>query len=128
MNAALRARIVTALLLAALVIVVLVGLPPDVAVALISVAIFAGGYEWAGFARLQSVPARLAYAAAILLALTGAEVLASDPRWLVTILRIAALWWLLAFVWLYADTHDTVRIASLSLDILWLVVPSLVLL
>jgi len=34
---------------------------------------------------------------------------------------------LLAFVWLYADTHDTARIASLSLDILWLVVPSLVL-
>jgi hypothetical protein len=34
---------------------------------------------------------------------------------------------LLAFMWLYADTHDTARIASLSLDILWLVVPSLVL-
>ena len=100
MNAALRARIATALLLAGLVIGVLVWLPPDVAVALIAVAIFAGGYEWAGFARLHSVPARLAYAAAILLALTGAEMLASDPGWLRLILRIAALWWLVAFVWL----------------------------
>jgi len=34
---------------------------------------------------------------------------------------------LLAFVWLYADTHDTERIAGLAIDILWLVVPSLAL-
>jgi hypothetical protein len=47
-NSALRARIVTALLLAALVVVVLVGLPPEAAVAMIAVAIFAAGYEWAG--------------------------------------------------------------------------------
>ena len=100
MSAALRARIVTALLLAALVILVLVWLPPEVAVAMIAIAIFAGGYEWAGFARLQAVPARLAYAAAILLVLTGAEMLAADPRWLRDILRLAAAWWLLAFVWL----------------------------
>ncbi len=112
MNAALRARIVTALLLAGLVIVVLVWLPPDVAVALIAVAIFAGGYEWAGFARLHSVPARLAYAAAILLALTGAEMLASDPRWLTHILRIAALWWLVAFVWLALRAQAGGQIAA----------------
>ena len=112
MNAALRARIVTALLLAALVIVVLVWLPPEVAVAMIAVAIFAGGYEWAGFARLQSVPARLAYAAAILLALTGAEMLAADPRWLRDILRIAAGWWLLAFVWLALRARAGGRLAA----------------
>jgi hypothetical protein len=34
---------------------------------------------------------------------------------------------LLAFVWLYSDTHDVARIASLSLDIFWLVIPSLAL-
>jgi hypothetical protein len=34
---------------------------------------------------------------------------------------------LLAFMWLYRDTHDAARIASLSLDIFWLVIPSLVL-
>jgi hypothetical protein len=31
----------------------------------------------------------------------------------------------LAFVWLYVDTGDTDRIARLSIDVLWLVVPSL---
>ena len=46
MNSGLRARILTALLLAALVIVVLIWLPPEVAVVLISLAIFAAGFEW----------------------------------------------------------------------------------
>lgn len=34
---------------------------------------------------------------------------------------------LLAFIWLYRDTHDTGKIAALSTDIFWLVLPSLVL-
>ena len=32
---------------------------------------------------------------------------------------------LLAFVWLYLDTGDTQKVASLSTDIFWLVLPSL---
>lgn len=35
---------------------------------------------------------------------------------------------LLAFIWLYLDTGDTVRVAALSQNIFWLVLPSLVLL
>lgn len=34
---------------------------------------------------------------------------------------------LLAFVWLYWDTGDAARVSSLSLDIFWLVIPSLAL-
>ncbi len=34
---------------------------------------------------------------------------------------------LLAFVWLYIDTKDTQKIAALSGDIFWLVIPSLAL-
>ena len=34
---------------------------------------------------------------------------------------------LLAFVWLYYETGDTQRIARLSFDIFWLVIPSLAL-
>jgi hypothetical protein len=35
---------------------------------------------------------------------------------------------LLAFVWLYLDTRDTVRVAELSHGIFWMLLPSLVLL
>ena len=100
MNSALRARIATALLLAAVVIVVLVYLPPSVAAVLISVAVFFAGWEWAGFAKLRSVAARLAYASAIVIVLAAAEMLARDPAWLLLLLRAAALWWLVAFAWL----------------------------
>ncbi|MCA9294340.1 MAG: DUF3147 family protein [Phycisphaerales bacterium] len=31
----------------------------------------------------------------------------------------------IAFIWLYVDTKDTAKIASLSTDIFWLVLPSL---
>lgn len=34
---------------------------------------------------------------------------------------------LLAFIWLYWETGDTVRVSGLSLDIFWLVIPSLAL-
>lgn len=34
---------------------------------------------------------------------------------------------LLAFVWLYLDTGDAQKVAALSADIVWLVLPSLVL-
>jgi phosphatidate cytidylyltransferase len=112
MNEALRARIVTALLLAAVVLGVLLWLPSDVAVGLISVAIFLAGYEWARFARLDTRSSRLSYAALILLALTGTEMLVSDPRWLELVLRVAALWWLLAFVWLAVRARAGGRLAA----------------
>jgi hypothetical protein len=34
---------------------------------------------------------------------------------------------LLAFIWLYTETHDAARISTLSLEVFWLVIPSLVL-
>jgi len=121
MKEALRARIVTALLLAAVVLVVLLWLPPDVAVLLISVAIFLAGYEWARFARLDTRSSRLSYAAVILLALTGTEMLVSDPRWLELVLRVAALWWLLAFVWLALRARAGGRLAAAGAGFLVLV-------
>ena len=34
---------------------------------------------------------------------------------------------ILAIIWLYQDTKDAMRVAALSTDILWLVIPSLIL-
>jgi phosphatidate cytidylyltransferase len=104
-SSTLRARIATALLLAALVIVVLLHLESWVAAVLIWVAIFAAGWEWAGFARLVSVPARLSYASCVVLVFTAAELLARDPARLELMLRAAAIWWFVAFVWLAARAH-----------------------
>ena len=123
MSSALRARIATALLLAALVIVVLLhpGLSATLAATLISIAIFAAGWEWAGFARLESVPARLAYAAGIVIVLAGADWLARDPAWLEGMLRATAVWWLVAFVWLALRAQAGGRLAAAVVGFLVLV-------
>lgn len=112
MNSSLRARIGTALLLAAVVVVVLVWLPLFVATALISVAIFAAGWEWAGFARLESVAARVGYGACVVLAFSLAEVLARDPVHLELMLRVAVLWWLVALLWITTRAEVGGRIAA----------------
>jgi phosphatidate cytidylyltransferase len=100
MSSALRARVTTALALGGAVIVVLVFLDPAIANVLVAIAVVAAAWEWAGFARLTSIPARLAYAVAIGAALFGAEQLARNPDWLDVLLRAAAGWWLVAFLWL----------------------------
>lgn len=100
MTSALRARIATALTLGVAVIVVLVFLSPAIATVIVALAVFASAWEWAGFARFTSVPARLAYATAVSIALILVELLARDPRWLDILLRVSAVWWFIAFVWL----------------------------
>ena len=112
MNSSLRARIGTALLLAAVVVVVLLWLPPIVATALISVAIFAAGWEWAGFARLESAVARVGYGACIVLASSLADVLARDRACLELMLRAAVLWWLAALLWITTRSQAGGRIAA----------------
>jgi phosphatidate cytidylyltransferase len=121
MVSSLRARIVTALALAALVIVVLLWLPPLIAVGLIVAAICLAAWEWAGFAGLQTTPARLAYAAAIAGMLAWAEFLARDPGWLQGLLRLAALWWFTAFVWLALHAKSGGRAAATVVGFLVLV-------
>ncbi len=46
---------------------------------------------------------------------------------LASILASLPLTSVLAFVWLYADTGDTEKVAALSIGIFWLVLPSLIL-
>jgi phosphatidate cytidylyltransferase len=96
----LRQRVVTALLLAALVIFVLVFLPPAVAVVLIMVVLAAGAWEWAGFAGLTSPGRRAIYAAAVALAVAIAWRSTVATSTLLTFLWITAIWWVAAFVWL----------------------------
>jgi hypothetical protein len=46
---------------------------------------------------------------------------------LASILASLPLTSVLAFIWLYADTGDTEKVAALSIGIFWLVLPSLIL-
>jgi len=52
---------------------------------------------------------------------------AKRSTWLGALVAALPLTSLMAFVWLYWETGDAPRIASLSLNIFWLVIPSLAL-
>lgn len=100
MSSGLRQRILTALLLAAAVIVVLFWLPPAAAVAAVVLVMLAGAWEWAAFSGWAAWAPRVAYVAAIAAATAAAWWLTSDPGALVVFLRVTALWWCAAFLWL----------------------------
>jgi hypothetical protein len=52
---------------------------------------------------------------------------AKRNEWVGAIVASLPLTTLLAFVWLYWETGDSARISTLSVDVFWLVIPSLVL-
>ncbi len=99
MSEALRKRIVTALVLGALLLLVLLVLAPWVTVALVTVVVLAGAWEWSGFLKIASPLPRAAYLALIAVLILGAWRLAAVGNGRELVLRIAVLWWLVALGW-----------------------------
>jgi phosphatidate cytidylyltransferase len=96
----LRTRIITALVLGALLLLGLFLLPAMYAVLAFGVVFLIGGWEWAGFAALRGVLARACYALGIALVLIGSWIWTADPAHLVIFLGAACGWWIIAFFWL----------------------------
>src|SRR5712671_4773724 len=96
----LRTRMLTALVLAAIVLPVMLLLPPVAGVALVALLLLAGAWEWSRFAGLARVPSRLGYVLGV--ALVGALAWLSSSAWAgwQWLMAAAALWWLVAFAWL----------------------------
>jgi len=108
----LRQRIVTALALVALVIGILFWMPPEAAVVAVVVAVLAGGWEWAGFAGFVTPLRRLGYTVGIGMAAWAAWRWTADPAGLATFLRVTALWWLLASIWIVFASQRGGRLAA----------------
>jgi phosphatidate cytidylyltransferase len=101
-RSALRARVTTAIVLIAGMLVALFALPPAVSMLALALVILGGAWEWAGFfgADTRSA-ARVSYAAAI-----GALMILCwwctelDPRLYRMLLWTAGIWWAIALAWL----------------------------
>ena len=115
MSSGLRQRIGTALLLAALVIGILLWLPPGVAVGAVMVVIAAGAWEWAGFAGITSNAARTAYAVAVAGVIALAWFATDTVAATTALLACNAAWWLASVAWLVlAPTRGGPRAAALA--------------
>ena len=94
----LRQRVLTALALAALVLGVLLAMPPGAAVAVVALAVFAGAWEWSGFAAMRAA-ARVVYAFAIVGCAALAWSWTANPVNLAWFLRATAAWWVVGLAW-----------------------------
>ena len=93
----LKTRIVTALVSLVLIGVVLFVVPPRYAEWLIGLLLVAGAWEWSGFLGLSATLARTAYTAAIGVCI--ALVYFVVPEMTPLILKVACIWWIIAFLW-----------------------------
>lgn len=96
----LRTRILTAIVLACLLLAGLFLLPAHWAVPAIGAIFTVGAWEWSAFGALHSVPLRAAYAAAVALLLVLAWEWSEDPAHLLLLLEFATAWWVVALLWL----------------------------
>jgi phosphatidate cytidylyltransferase len=96
----LRERVLTAIVLAAVLLGVMLGLPPIATVWLLTVLVLIGAWEWAGFIGKSSPAKRAAFAVAVALALVAClHFRDSNPDFVHTIVTIAVAWWFIAFLW-----------------------------
>jgi phosphatidate cytidylyltransferase len=96
----LRTRILTAAILACILLAGLFLLSPPWAVLSFGAVFTIGAWEWGGIGALRGAPARLAYAAGVALLLLFAWRWTATPKHLLLLLSAACAWWAIALLWL----------------------------
>ncbi len=96
----LRTRVLTGLILGALLLLGIFLLPPFSAVLAFGVLFTIGAWEWAGFGALRSPFSRALYALIVALTLLAAWRWTGDSGHLIILLSVACAWWVIAFLWL----------------------------
>jgi phosphatidate cytidylyltransferase len=97
----LRERILTAIVAAALILLVLFTFPAPAARAVIAAVILAAAWEWSGFLSLDRRLGRLAYVVAIGALLAAVTILAPVTTTTEIILKVGLAWWFAALVWVF---------------------------
>ncbi|HUN73405.1 MAG TPA: phosphatidate cytidylyltransferase [Steroidobacteraceae bacterium] len=117
----LRTRIVTAAVLIALLLAVVLCLPPFATVLALGAVVLAGAWEWSGFLRTRSGAARLAYVALVGLLLPLSWRVTATPEGTTAVLSVALSWWILALVWILFAPHRVARWSAALAGLLALV-------
>jgi phosphatidate cytidylyltransferase len=111
----LRERVITALLLAPLLIWVVLWAPTEVTSAVIAIAVLIGAWEWSQFCGLKRFVHRIRYVMLIAAALVLTWRFHNDQRIVGALLLSALLWWAVAVCWLsFAPTRGQAFAAALA--------------
>ena len=118
----LKERVFTALVLVAVVLGVMLGLPPIATVWLLTVLVLVGAWEWAGFAGFASPVSRAMFTIVVALALIACLYLyTASPGFVWITLTIAMLWWFAAFLWICLAPARVTKVTAALAGLLSLV-------
>ncbi|MCB1625597.1 MAG: phosphatidate cytidylyltransferase [Pseudomonadales bacterium] len=117
----LRQRVITAALLGGVLLAVVLLLPPWASVALFTLTILFGAWEWSGFMRAKSLVVRMGFVALIAVALLLSHRYVIDRDALQGVLWIAALWWMVTFLWVALAPQRVSPLAAAIAGVLVLV-------
>ena len=112
MTESLRKRIITAVILAVLLLGVLLWLPPEATVIVVTALVLAGAWEWSAFLRPSGMFARVAYVVVVALLLFGAWYASADRDVSHLIVVIAVAWWLVALGWIIFAPHSVTAFSA----------------
>jgi phosphatidate cytidylyltransferase len=96
----LRKRVLTAVVLGAALLAILLWLPDWATVAVVTLMVLFGAWEWSAFLLLAAPGARLAYVLLVAVLLWLVWRFATSPGRRDLVLVVAVLWWLLALAWI----------------------------
>lgn len=96
----LRTRILTAVVLAGVLLAILLWLPAWTTVAIMALLVLVGAWEWSAFLQLRGAGLRLAYVLLVATLLWGAWRVSMSIEGRQVLLMLAVLWWLIALVWI----------------------------
>ena len=95
----LRTRIITAAVLIAVLISVVLWLPPVATSVALTAIVLAGAWEWSAFLRTRRISSRTLYVVAVAVLLPLIWQLTAAPPGREIVLAIAVLWWIVALLW-----------------------------
>lgn len=95
----LKQRIITALVLAPLVLLVIFWVPHDLVMVVLAALILAGAWEWSAFPGLNGVMKRSAYVAVVAIAIIAVWQLGTANGRSTALLYAALAWWIVALSW-----------------------------
>jgi phosphatidate cytidylyltransferase len=96
----LKQRVITALILVAVLLGVMLALPPIATVWLVTILVLVGAWEWAAFIGKGGNAARAGFTAVIAVALIACLYFYSrSPDFVRHVMAVAMAWWIVAFLW-----------------------------
>jgi phosphatidate cytidylyltransferase len=117
----LRERVITALILAALVLLVIFMLPHVATMAALALLVVAAAWEWSAFPRFTQHSARLFYVAFVAACVAATWWFGVEREEMGRLIQAALLWWVFALIWVVIAPAQVNRVTAAGAGLLVLV-------